>query len=149
MQARTHSRAAEGVGADATTARVPRCLTYGETMLEIGSRGDRLPAPPAVVRDSLVRPRQPGTREWLDLLPGEVEPLVLVADEPDRVVWSSLWRSRPRDEVHLELTPVGSETLLSFTLLTPDGLPDERSVDHLRRRLSQLLFRDLRLSYGQ
>jgi hypothetical protein len=118
-------------------------------MLELGSRGGKLPAPPAVVWDSLVRPHHPGARAWLDLLPGETEPVVLVADDPGRVVWSSLWPGRPGDEVHFELTPVGSETLLRFTLLTPDGPPDEDSVDRLRRRLSQLLFRDLRLSYGQ
>lgn len=60
-----------------------------------------------------------------------------------------LWPSRPRDEVHFELTHAGSETLLRFTLLTPDELPDESKVGYLRRRLSQLLFGDLRLSYGQ
>jgi hypothetical protein len=96
-----------------------------------------------------VRPRQPGTREWLDLLADEAEPLVLDAEQPGRVVWSSLRPSRPRDEVHFELTPVGSETLLRFTLLTPDELPDESKVGHLRRRLNQILFSGLRLSYGQ
>jgi hypothetical protein len=131
------------------TTRVRSCRPYAAHMLEIGSRARKLPAPPAVVWDSLVRPRQPGTREWLDLLADETEPHVLDAERPGRLVWSSLWPSRPRDEVHFELTPVGSETLLRFTLLTPDDLPDDSNVGHLRRRLNQLLFGDLRLSYGQ
>jgi hypothetical protein len=43
----------------------------------------------------------------------------------------------------------GSETLLRFSLLTPDGPPDESKTGHLRRRMNQLLFADLRYSYGQ
>jgi hypothetical protein len=84
------------------------------------------------------------------LLPDEVEPAVLAATEPHRVVWSSLWPSRPNDQIHCELTAVrGGETLLKFTLLTPDEAPDQSKTGHLRRRLNQLLFADLRFSYGQ
>jgi hypothetical protein len=60
-----------------------------------------------------------------------------------------LWPSRPNDEVHLELTAAGSETSLRFRLLTPDNPPDESKTGHLRRRLNELLFADLRFSYGQ
>lgn len=134
---------------EVTTVRVERPGPYASPMLEIGSRARKLPAPPGVVWDSLVPPRQPEAREWLDLLADEIEPLGLDAVQPAQVTWSSLWPSRPRDEVHFELTRVGNETLLRFTLLSPDELPDESKVGHLRRRLNQLLFRDLRLSYGQ
>lgn len=119
-------------------------------MIEIGSRARWLPAPPAVVWESLTQPRRPGARPWLNLLDDEVEPRVLRADKPNIVVWSSLWPSRPDDEVHFELT--GSdrgETLLRFTLLTSDAAPDESKTGHLRRRLNELLFADLRCSYGQ
>lgn len=51
--------------------------------------------------------------------------------------------------MHLELTAAGSETLLKFTLLTPDDVPDQSKTGHLRRRLNELLFADLRFSYGQ
>lgn len=118
-------------------------------MQEIGSRARKLPAPPRAVWHSLTEPRRPGARPWLNLLPDEVDPRVLDAEAPSRVVWSSLWPSRPRDEVHLELAAVGTETLLRFTLLTPDDLPDQSKTGHLRRRLNQLLFADLRFSYGQ
>ncbi len=118
-------------------------------MHEIGSRARRLPAPPQVVWESLTAPDRPGGRPWLNLLPDEVDPRVLEAVPSDRVVWSSLWPSRPRDQVHLELTAAGSETLLKFTLLTPDDVPDQSKTGHLRRRLNELLFADLRFSYGQ
>lgn len=118
-------------------------------MREIGSRARKLPAPPAVVWESLTDPRRPGARPWLNLLPDEIDPRVLETERPTRVVWSSLWPSRPRDRVHLELTAVHGETLLRFTLLTPDDLPDQSKTGHLRRRLNELLFADLRFSYGQ
>ena len=118
-------------------------------MIEIGSRARKLPAPPSVVWDSLTEPHRHGARPWLNLLDDEVEPRVLKAERPTRVVWSSLWPSRPDDEVHFELAAVGSETSLRFTLLTPDEAPDESKVGHLRHRLNHLLFADLRYSYGQ
>ena len=120
--------------------------TYAAGVIEIGSRARRLPAPPAVVWESLVTPHRP----WLTLLPDEVEPTILESERPSRVVWSSLWPSRPRDQVHFVLALVSSgETSLRFTLYTPDDPPDESKTGHLRRRLNQLLFADLRYSYGQ
>ncbi|MEU4807549.1 hypothetical protein [Actinosynnema sp. NPDC023587] len=65
-------------------------------------------------------------------------------------MWSSLWPSRPDDQVHFTLTGSGNAgTLLRFTLLTPTEPPDPSKTGHLRRRLNHLLFADLRLSYGQ
>jgi hypothetical protein len=118
-------------------------------MIEIGSRAQKLPAPPSVVWDSLVEPEREGARPWLRLAADEVAPRVLGADQPPRVVWSSLWPSRPHDEVHFELVAIGSETSLRFTLLTPDEPPDQSTTGHLRYRLNHLLFADLRYSYGQ
>ncbi|UGT67630.1 hypothetical protein LTT66_31205 [Nocardia gipuzkoensis] len=119
-------------------------------MIEIGSRAGTLPAPPRVVWESLAEPRRPGARPWLELLSDEVEPRVLDAERPNRLIWSSLWPSRPDDQVHFELTAVrGGETSLRFILLTPGEAPDPSKAGHLRRRLNQLLFADLRYSYGQ
>jgi hypothetical protein len=98
---------------------------------------------------SLAHPDQPGARPWLVLLDDEVPPRVLAGRQPTTVVWSSLWPSRPRDEVRLELSDVRAETLLTFTVLTPDDPPDPSKAGHIRRRLNQLLFADLRFSYGQ
>jgi hypothetical protein len=118
-------------------------------VIELGSRARKLPAPPAVVWSSLVDPHQSGSRPWLVLLPDEVEPRILKARTPRLVIWSSLWPSRPRDQVHLELSDARGETSLRFTLLTPDEPPDESKTGHLRKRLNHLLFADLRFSYGQ
>ena len=86
---------------------------------------------------------------WLDLLDNEVPPRVLEAEPPTRVVWSSVWPSRPSDRVVLELAAAGGDTALTFTLLAEGGLPDDSKTGHIRRRINQLLFADLRLSYGQ
>jgi uncharacterized protein YndB with AHSA1/START domain len=119
-------------------------------VIVLGSRTRKLPAPPSVVWESLTEPQRPGARPWLALLPDEVEPTVLAADEPHRVVWSSLWPSRPRDQVHVELTSAADGgTSLTFTLLTPDEPPDQSKIGHLRKRLNRLFFADLRFSYGQ
>jgi len=94
-------------------------------------------------------PAAPMARPWLNLLADEVEPKVLFAKKPADIIWSSLWRSRPNDTVHLTLSAVGSETQLRFTLLTPDEPPDPSKTGHLHRRLNCALFADLRFSYGQ
>ncbi|PXX59158.1 hypothetical protein DFR70_11275 [Nocardia tenerifensis] len=132
------------------TADDPAPLLYAADMIEFGSRARRLPAPPFVVWESLTRPRRPGARPWLELLADEVEPRVLASDEPDLVVWSSLWVSRPLDQVRFDLAAVGrGGTLLRFTLLTPVEAPDQSKTGHLRRRVNYLVFGALRLSYGQ
>jgi len=84
------------------------------------------------------------------LLADEVDPRVLAAEKHSHAAWSSLWPSRPNDQVHFTLTASGDGgTLLRFTLLTTDEAPDQSKTGHLRRRLNQLLFADLRFSYGQ
>lgn len=84
------------------------------------------------------------------MLADEADPEVLAAEKPHQVVWSSLWPDRPDDQVHFALTPSSDGgTLLRFTLLTTGEAPDQSKTGHLRRRLNQLLFADLRYSYGQ
>jgi hypothetical protein len=118
-------------------------------MIELGSRTHKLPAPQRIVWEALTNPHKQGTRPWLNLLSDEVEPEILVAEEPTWLVWSSLWPSRPHDQVRLELRSLGAETALTFSLLTPEELPDQSKLGHLRKRLNQVLGADLRLSYGQ
>lgn len=97
----------------------------------------------------MVDPLDARARPWLVLLEDEVEPRIIDAQEPDSVIWSSLWPSRPNDRIHLELSDAGYQTLVRFRLLTPDDAPDPSKTGHLRRRMNQLLFADLRYSYGQ
>jgi hypothetical protein len=118
-------------------------------VIEFGSKARKLPAPPPIVWESLATPHMPGARPWLHLLPDEIEPTILASEKPVSVLWSSLWPSRPNDQVHLSLTGAGNETLVRFILRTPDDPPDASKTGHLRRRVNHLLFSDLRYSYGQ
>lgn len=115
----------------------------------LGQRAQPLPAPPHVVFRSLAEPERAGARHWLLLLEDETAPAVLQADEPHHVRWGSLWPSRPNDVVDFEISPRDAGSLLRFTLMTPDELPDASKLGHLRKRLNRLLFADLRFSYGQ
>ena len=123
--------------------------TYAPTVIDLCWRVNKLPPPPGVVWESLVEPDRGGARSWLELHSDEVEPRILEAERPHRVVWSSIWPSRPNDQVHFELSPTGNETLLKFTLRTPSERIDEAEMLRLRHRLSELLFAELRYSYGQ
>lgn len=118
-------------------------------MTPYGRRTRKLPAPPHVVWEDLVRPASTGGRTWLDLLDDEVAPRVVESDAPKRVVWSSLWTSRPGDRVVIELAAAGCDTAVTFTLLAAGDPPDDSRTGHIRRRVNQLLFADLRFSYGQ
>ncbi len=113
----------------------------------LGDRARRLPAPPPVVWADLVERRGEGSRPWMLLAEDEIRPTVIRAFEPREVVWSSLWPSRPALRILLTCEPVGSETRLRFTIESPDAVDDPSAVGHYRRRINELLFRDLRESY--
>ena len=97
-----------------------------------------------------MRPHEPGARPWLELLDDEVEPTVLEAVEPDLVVWSTLWPSRPDAVIRFDVGPDHSGTSLRWTLTVPDDAqPPLSTVNHLRFRLNLLINDRLRTSYGQ
>lgn len=116
----------------------------------LARRARDLPAPPSVVFGSLTEWDDPAARPWLTLLDDEVPPRVLASTPDTEVVWSSLWPSRPDDEIHLALaSDAGAGTKLTFELRCAEPFPDESKLGHLRYRLNHLFFADLRLSYGQ
>ena len=118
-------------------------------MLEAGSRKRNQPAPPHVVFEALTEPdRDPG-RPWLALLDDEQRPQLVEADKPCLVVWSSLWTRRPDAIVRFDL-PVGSSggTDLLWTLLVDEPMPDAALVEHMRKRLNQLINANLRYTFG-
>ncbi len=121
---------------------------YGVHVIEYVDRTKALPAPPHVVWDDLVAPRTSGLRPWLLLEDDEVAPRVVASERPARVVWSSLWAARPDDVVTLELSRAGAGTTLRVRVTTPHDRPDEEAVRHVSRRLGQLLYGALRLTYG-
>jgi hypothetical protein len=116
-------------------------------MLEAGSRKRNQAAPPRVVFEALTDPARP----WLNLLDGELTPLVVEVQVPDVVVWSSLWTERPDALVRFDLPPdtSGQGTDLRWTLLVDDPLPDPGLLGHLRQRVNRLINGDLRYSFGQ
>lgn len=118
-------------------------------MIEYGRRTRRLPAPPGVVWADLASPKREGARAWLVLLSDEVEPDVFHTAPPKHLTWSSLWPSRPDDNVMFELEDHHGETALTFILLSAGDPPDDSKTGHIRKRMNQLLFADLRYSYGQ
>jgi hypothetical protein len=116
-------------------------------MVEYAARRGTLPVPPHVVWDDLAAPQLTGTRAWLELQDGETEPEMLEGDRPSRLVWTSLWDDRPDDRVEFTLTSRGSDTLVAVVVVADqDTEPDQAS--QIRRRLGQLVFDELRLSYG-
>lgn len=84
---------------------------------------------------------------WLVLADGERWPETLESDQDRRVVWSSLWESRPDDRIVLDVRPDGDGSLLELTWLAALPLPGHASP--FRYRLNQLLAHELRLTYGQ
>jgi hypothetical protein len=127
------------------------CLCQSAEVRELGSRERSQPAPPHAVWASLIDPRRSGARPWLELLADEVEPHVIEAVEPDRVVWSSLWPDRPQDRIRFDLRIAddGYSCALRWSLLTPDDPPSDSKLGHLRHRLNLLVNDRLRGSYGQ
>lgn len=118
-------------------------------MIEYGRRARSLPAPPHVVWHDLVNPRSDGVRPWLRLLSDEVPPQVIESENPTLVVWSSLCATRPNDRIVIELSPAGGGSSLRFSLLADGDPPDASRTGHIRKRVSHLLFADLRFTYGQ
>lgn len=119
-----------------------------DDLYELGSREKPMPAPVAVIVESLSEPQRPAGRPWLELHAGEVAPRVLATGERE-VVWSSLWADRPDDVLVFTARPDGPGSLLRFTWLSPEPLVEAEDLGQGRFRLNQLLFRDLRLSFGQ
>ncbi|WP_173155825.1 hypothetical protein [Phytohabitans suffuscus] len=118
-------------------------------MIELGSRMRSQPAPARVVWASLIRPRDPVARQWLDLLDDEVDPQILDCLEPSLVVWSSLWTDRLDERIRFDIEPDGYESRLRWTLLTPGPQPAASRIGHMRFRLNVLVNERLRRSYGQ
>lgn len=119
-------------------------------MHPLATRRRSQPAPPWAVVDALVRPDGDPARPWLLLRAGEVRPLVL-EEGTAHVLWSSPWPDRPGLRVRLDVTarPDGADGAdLRWTLLGDAPLPPEE-VRPLRRRLDELLNRDLRQSFDQ
>lgn len=101
--------------------------------------------------EALTQPQRDAARPWLFLLDDEAPPMVVEAAPPHFLVWSSLWPRRSDVRIRFELPADRSRqgTDLVWTLLADEPSPDESLVGHMRKRVNQLINRDLRLSLGQ
>ena len=118
-------------------------------MAEIGSRQRNQPAPPGVVFDDLCDPNRQPARPWLHLLDDEVAPEILLSERPHRVLWSSLWVTRPDARVQFDLHPARGGTDLRWTLHVDEPVPDAALIGHMRKRVGELINANLRYTYGQ
>ena len=99
----------------------------------------------------LAFPRTARARPWLFLDDHEREPRVLRREDPNSVVWSSIWPERSTDRVvfTIEAADSPNSTLALEWRLESDDDTDEDRIRQMRRRLDELFNRDLRLSFGQ
>lgn len=118
-------------------------------METVGTREWAQPAPPHVIFDDLAHPdRQPG-RPWLYLRADEIAPVVVEAERPSRLVWSSIWARRPDARIAFELPGKRGGTVLRWTILVNDPAPDTALADHMWNRINTLVNGHLRHNYGQ
>ena len=93
--------------------------------------------------EALCDPFRSQRREWFDIRPGEVAPKVLRQEKPHVVVWSSIWEDQPDVRIEFEIEPGGDGSIVTWTLLGPDGLEAE-DLKRRRYRLDQLINGQLR-----
>ncbi|QRY86714.1 hypothetical protein JVY00_07260 [Tsukamurella tyrosinosolvens] len=115
----------------------------------MASRRRNLPAPPRVVCADLAAPAPRTVRHWLRLTDDEVAPTVLQVEAPSRVEWSSLWPDRPDLRVVFSLEPGDGGSDVHWALYADEPLPGPEYTRHVARRVSTLVFADLRYTYGQ
>lgn len=118
-------------------------------MIDVGTRERNQPAPPSVVFEALTQPDRAAGRPWLHLLEGEVRPKIVESEDPNLVVWSSIWLTRTDAVIRFDLQPGSGGTDLRWTLLVEEPMPDSALLGHMRKRLNQLINADLRHSFGQ
>ena len=102
-----------------------------------------------MIFEALTQPHRDPARPWLQLLQDEQPPAVLQSDGPSLVVWSSLWTKRPDALLRFDITPAGAGSAVRWTLSVADPVPDAAQTGHFRRRVNELINRNLRLSFGQ
>ena len=113
-------------------------------MREIVSHSRTQAPPPHVIWDTLNDPSAADRRQWLVLLEDEMSPVILEADRPGLVIWSSLWPDRPRDRIRFVITDDGAGSRVTWVLETADEPPDEATAKTRRARIDFLINEEMR-----
>jgi hypothetical protein len=119
--------------------------------VEAISRKRNQPAPPHVLYEALTQPNRDPSRPWLLLQEGELTPAIVKTEEPNLVVWSSLWSERPEATIRFELPrdDAGQGTDLRWTLELDEPLPDRTRLIEMRKRINLLINGNLRDTFDQ
>ncbi|HEV3354261.1 MAG TPA: hypothetical protein VG076_15130 [Acidimicrobiales bacterium] len=117
-------------------------------MRVLAEREKSQPPPPSIVWETLTDPYRAGTRQWLVVAEGEVEPTVIEAERPSLVVWSSLWPDRPNDMIRFRIEENSGGSSLKWTLESPDEPPDDARLGQIRHRINYLINGEMRDSFG-
>ncbi len=116
-------------------------------MLVLATRRKRLPAPPHVVHESLRQPNRDPARRWLHLYLDEVWPIISTPDQ-NTVIWISIWRRRPDIKIQFQVSSDEADgTWLRFVITAEEEEGDP--IVNVGRRMSRLIFAELRYCYGQ
>lgn len=119
-------------------------------MPEIAGRCRTQPPPRRIIYEALTKPDRDPTRPWLILRGGEQQPTIAEAVEPNLVVWNSIWSSRPDAQIRFEFAgPPHSSTTLYWTLIVDEPAPDAETTLRMRKRVDELINKNLRLTFGQ
>jgi hypothetical protein len=117
---------------------------------EIASRRRTQPPPPRIVYEALTNPDRDSARLWLILHNDELPPAIAEAVEPNLVVWTSIWPWRPDARIRFDITgPTHGGTILSWTLIVDEPVPDEETTVRMRKRVNELVNANLRFTFGQ
>jgi hypothetical protein len=119
-----------------------------DELTELARRSKTQAPPPWVVWEALRDPWRPDIREWFDTRPGEMTPAILHDQRPSLVVWSSIWPDQPQLQIRFDIEQSGAGSLVTWTLLGPEGLGDA-DLQRFRYRLNQLINGQLRESFDQ
>ena len=85
---------------------------------------------------------------WLEPEKEELRPRVVAATKPSQVVWSSLFKSRPRDRIRFDIEPDGSGSKVRWTLLSGQTA-DANEIRAMKYRINQLINGRLRDAFDQ
>ncbi len=122
---------------------------YARAMQQVATRRRSQPPPARFMFEALIDPYRQPARHWLELLESEIAPEIVRAEEPELVIWSSIWPDRPDAVIRFDIEAVGNGTMLRWTLFLEDPIPSEAEVVRMRKRLNTLINANLRFNFGQ
>ena len=76
-------------------------------------------------------------------------PTVLEDEDPQLVVWSSIWQDAPDLRIRFEIEPGGGGSYVTWILLGPPDVHDASDIARRRYRLNEIVNGGLRSIFDQ